>query len=90
VPRLRLVGMRSSVRERAMSAPNSVQMEPEETIQVIFTEKGTSFIKVKDRKPVEIRVVEDHPCPFCGAKFPTGRRSTIKMVGGGDATQKSA
>jgi ribosomal protein L37AE/L43A len=28
------------------------------------------FVKVKDRKTVEIRVVEDHSCPFCGSKFP--------------------
>jgi hypothetical protein len=59
-----------SLRGGAMNAPNSVQIEPEETIQVIFTEKGTSFVKVKDRKPVEIRVVEDQPCPYCGSKFP--------------------
>jgi len=30
----------------------------------------TSFIKVKDRKPVEIWVVEDQACPLCGARFP--------------------
>jgi len=42
-----------------MNAPNSVQIEPEEAIQVIFTEKGMRFVKVKDRRPVEIRVVED-------------------------------
>jgi sRNA-binding carbon storage regulator CsrA len=52
MPRLRLVGLCGSVRGGAMNAPNSVQIEPEETIQVIFTEKGTSFVKVKDRRPV--------------------------------------
>jgi sRNA-binding carbon storage regulator CsrA len=52
MPRLRLVGMRSSVRGGAMNAPNSVQIEPEEAIQMIFTEKGTRFVKVKDRRQV--------------------------------------
>ena len=35
-----------------MNAPNSVQIEPEEAIQMIFTEKGTRFVKVKDRRQV--------------------------------------
>jgi intracellular sulfur oxidation DsrE/DsrF family protein len=52
MPRLRLVGMRSSVKGGAMNASNSVQIEPEVAIQVIFTEKGTRFVKVKDRRPV--------------------------------------
>jgi hypothetical protein len=50
-------------------------MEPEEA-QVIFTEKGMSFVKVKDGKPVEIRVVEGHSCPFCGSKFPNRPKNT--------------
>jgi len=37
VPRVRLVVVCDSMRGGAMNAPNSVQIEPEETIQVIFS-----------------------------------------------------
>jgi hypothetical protein len=61
-------------RSNGAGAPDSVRIEPEEA-QVIFTEKGMSFVMVKGRKPIEIRVVEGHSCPFCGSKFPNiGRK----------------
>jgi hypothetical protein len=56
-------------RSGGAGAPNSVRTELEEA-HVIFTEKGMSFVMVKDGKPIEIRVVEDHSCPFCGSKLP--------------------
>jgi hypothetical protein len=45
-------------------------VEPDEVVKVVFTDKGVEFVKSCEKRPIEIRVVDEEPCPYCGAGFP--------------------
>jgi hypothetical protein len=44
-------------------------VEPDEAVRVIFTENGVEFVPIP-KKPIRIRIVDEEPCPYCGAGFP--------------------